>query len=347
MYAYDGDQTHTQPPTGYTRKILLPVLAIVLLGVLLVIWDGRKILGVLRQADLQVIPGTLLFTTISYLCVSYTYALLARMWGIRMRQRDLTEICFVTTSLNHVVRSGGLAGYSVRYLLMSQHGVPFNEVISSSLMHFYLTSLDMLMMMPVALGYILLNAQVPTGVTWLLVLVTLIFVSFAILGTLLVFWSSLRTRVIQVAIRLGNWILRRDFSIFLNDFNQRMAHGIDMLRQHTGRSIFLLSLTFIDWCCSVIVLSLCFDAFGPALKSGAVMASFMIGVMAGVISALPGGIGVQEGSMTGVAMLFGASFEQAILAALLFRVIYYFVPYIISPLFYWRLLRSPAPTYAD
>jgi uncharacterized protein (TIRG00374 family) len=126
-----------------------------------------------------------------------------------------------------------------------------------------------------------------------------------------------------------------------------MTVGVNILRRKSGKSALVLLLTFVDWISSVIVLGLCFDAFGQPLPPGAVIASFMIGIMAGVLSALPGGIGVQEGSMTGVSMLLGASFEQAILAALLFRVIYYFVPYALSPIFYWRLLHQSKMNYAD
>lgn len=329
------------------RRIVYPVLAILVLGALVIYFDGRRILQVVSQADWQVIPAALVFTTISYLCVGYTYAMLARMWGICMHPRDLTEIAFVTTSLNHIVRSGGVAGYSVRYLLMNQHGVKFNEVISSSLVHYYLTSLDMLMMMPVALAYLLFNTALSTPITILISGFTILFILIAVTSTLLVFSEGLRTRCIQLISHAGKLLLRRDLTYVFNDFNQHMSFGVKVLRKQAARSSLLMLLTFVDWTASVIVLSLCFDAFGPQLRPGAVIVSFMIGIMAGVVSAIPGGIGIQEGSMTGTAMLFGATFEQAVLAALLFRVVYYFVPYGVSLPFYWHLLRRPATDYAD
>jgi glycosyltransferase 2 family protein len=341
---------HSPPasqPVLNTQKFVWPILAILLLGAVLIVLVRDKISAVLRQADWRAIPSALVFTSLSYLCVSYTYALVARMWGIRMPKRDLTEIGFVTTSLNHVVRSGGVAGYSVRYLLMHKHGVPFNEVMASSLVHYYLTSLDMLMILPVALAYVLFNTDVPQGIALLLGLMTFIFMVGAVGYTLLVFSTDLRTRLIQFTSRIGKSILHRDLSSLLDDFNTHMTYGVKVLRQQTTRTGVVLLLTFADWCSSVIVLSLCFRAFGPPLQPGAVMASFMIGIMAGVISALPGGTGVQEGSITGISMLLGATFEQGILAALLFRVVYYFVPYAISPLFYWRQLYHPRSDYAS
>jgi hypothetical protein len=70
---------------------------------------------------------------------------------------------------------------------------------------------------------------------------------------------------------------------------------------------------------------------------------FVIGVMAGVLSALPAGIGVQDGSMAGVFALLGVGFEEAVLAALLFRGVFYVVPYIVSLGFYWRLAPRRLP----
>jgi uncharacterized membrane protein YbhN (UPF0104 family) len=54
---------------------------------------------------------------------------------------------------------------------------------------------------------------------------------------------------------------------------------------------------------------------------------------------IPGGLGIQEGSMAGIFSLLGTPFEQAILASILFRVIYYIFPYLISLFLSWRLLN--------
>jgi glycosyltransferase 2 family protein len=330
-------------PPHYSSKIVGPILVIFIIGIILILWDREHILLALRRADWRLIPPALFLVAFSYLCVSYTYAIVGRMWGIRMSRRALTEICFVTTSLNHVVRSGGVAGYTVRYLLMKPHGISLSVVISSSLVHYYLTSLDMLIMLPVAMAYFLLNTAVPQGISILLGVMTGIFVLIAIACTMLIIFPGPRTRIIHLAVRFGNRFLHRNFSASLEDFSDLISEDVQVLGKHKLRFASVMSLTFVDWISSVIVLSLCYDAFGPALPPGAVVASFTIGIMAGVISALPGGIAIQEGSMTGISMLLGASFEQAILAALLFRVVYYFLPYAVSPFFYWHLLRRPAP----
>ena len=70
------------------------------------------------------------------------------------------------------------------------------------------------------------------------------------------------------------------------------------------------------------------------------MTGFAIGVTAGLVSMIPGGLGVQEGSMAGVYHLLGVPLQQAILASILFRVMYYFIPFFLSLPSYWRILRT-------
>jgi uncharacterized membrane protein YbhN (UPF0104 family) len=70
------------------------------------------------------------------------------------------------------------------------------------------------------------------------------------------------------------------------------------------------------------------------------IAGFNFGITLTIVSFIPGDLGVQEASMAGVFALFGVPFSQGVLVAILFRVVYYFVPFIVSSAFYWDLLRG-------
>ena len=71
-----------------------------------------------------------------------------------------------------------------------------------------------------------------------------------------------------------------------------------------------------------------------------VVTGFAVGVAAGVMSMVPGGLGVQEGSMAGAYHLLGVPLEQGVLVAFLFRLVYYMVPFGVSLLFYRNVLRE-------
>jgi uncharacterized protein (TIRG00374 family) len=74
------------------------------------------------------------------------------------------------------------------------------------------------------------------------------------------------------------------------------------------------------------------------------LTGFNFGVTLTLIPLIPGSIGVQEASMAGMMALFGVPFSQGVIAAILFRVVYYFVPFLASLALYWSLLREKVAT---
>ncbi|MGB3681320.1 MAG: flippase-like domain-containing protein, partial [Rubrobacteraceae bacterium] len=95
-----------------------------------------------------------------------------------------------------------------------------------------------------------------------------------------------------------------------------------------------------DWGASIATLWFCFAALGQPVSPGILIAGFAVGVTVGMLSMVPGGLGVQEGSMAATYALFGVPLGQAALAAVLFRLVYYIVPFLVSLAFYRRLLRE-------
>ena len=316
------------------------IIAISLLGVLVVLLDWQEMRRVIAQADLRFIPGALFFAAFSYLCVSYAYAYVSQSIGIKMGKRDLAVVCFVTIVVNHVLTAGGLVGYSMRYLLMKMHGVSLKDVLTSSILHFYLTSLDMLGMLPVAFVYLLFHASVPRGVAVILGLMTFLFGVVFVGATGLVFVPSWRGPILDLLVRLGRLILRRDFYPRLAQYNETLTLGAEAMRGHPLVVVWVMVLTMIDFICSVAVLGFCFYAMGSPVQPAVLLCGFVIGIVAGVLSMVPGGFGVQEASMVGIFVLLGVPFQPAFLASVLFRIIYYLLPYFLSLGFYGRLLRQ-------
>ena len=104
--------------------------------------------------------------------------------------------------------------------------------------------------------------------------------------------------------------------------------------------LIIASLIAIDWAFSAAALWFCFRAFDVTLSVGQLISGFVIGTVAGVASMFPGGLGIQEASMTGIFALLGVSFEKAVVASILYRVVYSIVPYLVSLVFYRWILRQ-------
>ena len=104
-------------------------------------------------------------------------------------------------------------------------------------------------------------------------------------------------------------------------------------------------LTVLDWVAVLFAFWLCLEAVGLSVGPRVLIAGFAIGMNVGVVSLVPGGLGVQEGSQAAVLALFGIPFGPALLASVLFRFVYFLVPFIVSLPLYYVILR-PAVTEA-
>lgn len=303
-------------PTG--RLAWVVILLITLAGILLIAADWRNFAAVLAQADWRPLLWVLLLTVISYVCVSSAFAAVGRLLGIPMSFRLMAETGFVSIILNHVLTTGGVAGYSVRYILMQRHGAAARDILAASILH----------------------ADLPAGITVLVGVMTLLMAAVAGIATGLIFVEELRLKVTRSLIHAARALLHRDPGEMFQRFHTTLSRGVAAMHAQPSTVLQVMALTWIDWFASVGVVWLCFDALGEPVRLGVILTGYVIGVMAGVLSMMPGGFGIQEGSMAGVFVLLGAPFQQALLASILFRGIFFLLPYGASLAFYGRLLRT-------
>ncbi|MGD8466258.1 MAG: lysylphosphatidylglycerol synthase transmembrane domain-containing protein [Anaerolineae bacterium] len=315
------------------------VMAVAMVGLIFVWADWNQIWSALQQANWQSIPRALLAAFISYACISFSFAQVSRLLGVEMRLKDLVIIGFVSSVLNHLVLSGGAAGYSVRFMLMNRHGVSMREVVAISILHFLLTSLLMIFMLPVGLIYLGLNASLNQTTAVVLAASALALFLGTVLASILVFWGKARRKTIGILVRAVRAVVRRDVREPLERFDQTVALGTKAMGQDPGSMVLIASLIVVDWSFSAMALWSCFRAFSVTLSLGELISGFVIGTVAGVASFLPAGVGIQEASMTGIFALFGVALEKAALAAILYRVVYSIVPYLFSLGLYRLVLR--------
>jgi len=329
-------------PSGPSRPWILIgiVIAVVVIGVLVAALDWQRARQVLIAANWTLVIPALCFSGLSYLLLNIAFALVSRGWGIKSGIWRLIEIGFVSTVLNHLVTAGGAAGYSVRLLHMRRPGTSAKQILAISLFHIYLSMLVLMAMLPIAALYLLLSSSLSPAVSASLGLAAAALMVAAALAGGLVFSDALRKKLLGLAGRLWRKLTHRDIGQSLDAFSDTMAEGVRVFRQRPRLFALIMGLVMVDWACSMVALWLCFAALGTSLAPGVLFTGYTIGLTVGVASMVPGGLGVQEASMAGIWGLLGIPFRQAILAAALFRVVYYFIPYLVSLFFHWHLLRQ-------
>lgn len=313
------------------------VIGLVLVGILITLADWRQVSQVLGQANWQLVPLALFFTALSYLCLSYGFASVNRVFGIPMGWRALLEVGFVSMTLSHLMSA---AGYTLRVLLLRRRGLSVGDSLAATVVHSYLNNLALFALLPFGLLHLLLSRPLSTrevvGDGVALGLLTLGFV----LAAAMLFVERARTPTLRAFSVAGRWILRRDVSRALHDLGSTLSAGTAVVRARPWSLVLPVALVAADWAFSLAALDACFAALGGSISAGVLVTGFAVGVSLGLLSMVPGGLGVQEGSMAGIYSLLGVPLEQALLASVLFRLVYYLVPFGVSLAFYWRLLRG-------
>jgi uncharacterized protein (TIRG00374 family) len=324
---------------GHRALVVSVIIGFALLGALVVAMDGDKALRVIGRADWRALVSALIFTAVSYFCLTEGYTSINRIFGIRLDRRAQLEVGFVSFALNNLIAVGGAAGYSLRTGLLRRRGFALEDILGASLVHSYFNHLVMMGLLPVGLVYLLVNH--PLGQRRTAELFAATALTIVVLGatTALLFGARARSRAALLLAGLGRHILRRDFGPALRNLDATLGRGIAAICRQPRVLGAPLVLVLADWAACVVALGFCFRALGEPLHPGVLITGFAIGVTLGLVSMLPGGMGVQEGSMTGVYVLLGVNYEKAVLAAIVFRAIYYLVPFVVSLFLYANIAR--------
>lgn len=340
------DGAETRSPAHARRFGAGLVVGLILFGALFAAMDARQAWHMLRQARWEMLPAALLCMAVSYFCLSAGYAILNRIFHIPVRTRTVLEIGFVSFALNNLVSVGGLAGYSLRLFLLRRRGCAAGDVVSASLVHSYFNHIVMMALLPAGFLYLLWGHPLGRRQTMGLALASGIALLLLALTTVLLLDSQARERAVRLLGRTARRLLRRELEPALQRLDETLGNGVEAIRAHPQVLGVPLLFVLADWITSVMTLGFCFAALGEPLHAGVLLTGFAIGITAGFLSMLPGGLGVQEGSMVGIYVLLGVPLEHAVLASLLFRLVYYVVPFIASLFLYARLLRQTSPAEA-
>ncbi len=319
---------------------LIFVALFVIGGALIISLDWREMRQIIGQSNWLLLAPSFLFTAISYICLSISVAIVFRVFNIKENFNYLLRVGFVSNVVSYLLNVGGAAGVSLQYVLLKKRNLATEDILAPSLFQLYFSGLTLVALLPISLLYILLSHHFSSAGIWGISIAAGILILLLIFASAVIFSTQIRSILLRSLGRVIKFIIRRKIDTALNDFDNAMTRGLNSIRHHPGILVTLMIVAIGDWVGTAIALWFCFAALGTFLNAGTLITGFSLGVTAGFISMVPGGLGVQEGSFTGIYMLLGVPIRTAVLAAILFRIVYYFVPFIISLGFYHRLLKE-------
>ncbi|SFD86388.1 conserved hypothetical protein [Lentibacillus persicus] len=280
------------------RLMIGLIFGIIVVAVFLLLGDLQNVSGVMTEMPLSFLGLAFLFTFLSYLMRLWKWHAFSRWAAFPVDLKENASIFFIGLMMSI---TPGKAGELIKsYLLRRKSGVPFAK---SAPVVVYDRLSDLLAMLAL-IGVGLL--AYPAGVPSVIVVVAGVVVFFLMLG---------RQRLVA---RVIDWVtgprrLRR-FRVSLNDFYRQML----FFMQFRILS-FSFGLSVVAWFLECVSLYVIIHALGLDVSFIASILTFSLGTLAGALSMIPGGLGVAEGSITGLLMYFGVAGSMAITVSLIIR----------------------------
>ncbi len=308
--------------------------------------DLRELWRTVAQTNAWLLPLPLLCVLASYLTMARSYQGIGRAAGFHLPFWEMLKITFVANTSNYLLATGGLSGFAVRMYFFTRHEIPIGTAVVISLAQTFMTNVTLLLF--VLGGFLYLFAAHNLGTTTLIVIGVLLafLVAAAIAAAVLLFHARLRRRMLFWLAQTAHWFMHRTVPhrtpprthIWRYQFN--LNRGIAFLLARKRQMAAPLLYIAIDWVFTMLVLHTAFLALRYPIALTYVVVGFAGGVALSLVSLIPGGLGVMEGSMAAIFAGFGVPFEIAVVAVLLFRVTYYVVPLLISLLFIHQMLAQ-------
>ena len=321
---------------------------IALLAVTVAFSDGRQLLESVSGVRPQVLAALMLLTVLSYLAMSRSYQGIACAAGTDLSFREWLRITLVSNTANYLVTTAGLSGFAVRMYLLSQQGVRPGRAVLISLVQTFLTNLSLLAFILLGFATLVARHYLPEGTLIGASAVVAMLTATLAYAAILVLHRDLRRRTLFAAADGIHRLLRRisprwtPGRLKLWRLQHNVNEGFDFLLARKDRIIAPTLWITLDWVLTLAILWAAFRAVGYPVAPGIVIVGFAVGQCVSLASLVPGGLGVMESSMTAVFVSLGVPLEPALVAALIFRLVYYVLPLLLSLFLFHGLMGQVA-----
>lgn len=310
------------------------------------VWDAKdNFFKIWHDANSWYLMLACLASALIYVFMGLSLWETLKLLGKKINLGAAISIAFVSTTVNYLVSSMGVSGFALRAHLLGKRNIPLgisvmSSIIISVLLYFVLIIIILQGTLLLVLNH---NASPSQMVRNFLVVVAIAAIGAFV--TAFLFNNRFRYTAVRKSFIWINKIIYRLFGAMIpknnySAFARQLDNGIGTI--HKNKAKLTLATLYIcgDWIFTILILYLAFLAIGIKIQIGVLLAGFAIGMVTTLIPVLPGGLGAMEIAMTTVFSQMGIDWDSALMAALIYRFVYYIIPGIISVFVYWGLKMS-------
>lgn len=319
-----------QPASSSFLVVTLFFLTII---VLLISFDWKNFPLLLTKIDWGWLVLSLFLSFISYISAGISFVLSIKIFSLNLRTKIAFSIGFISTVLANMAPLGILTMTSARFIMLKNAHVKTSDSIALTLFYGYFYNVIFLIFFPIS--FIILSLKGKS--LFLQQAATIISITLTITLTILVFNNYIRKYIFKLLNYITKTLMNKNIHSFNETLENTIKLGIKGLRDTPSLFWKLICFIILDWLTNILCLDFCFIALGYWINLGVLLSGFLLSTALGELSMIPGGFGIQDGSMLGYYSLLGVPTEITIFAIILFRIVYYIIPYINSLILYKKL----------
>lgn len=285
---------------------------------------------------------------LNYDAYARMYRSMFRILGSPTTYKEMFKVSLELNLINHLFPSGGVSGFSYFGVRLKKLGITTGKSTLVQTMRFALLFLSFEVLLIIGLLSLAIGGSASglvifvSGVVATLLIIATVGLAFIIgskerISGFTIFFTKAINKLIQVfrrshpetisLARVDHMFgeLHENFMVFKSDYGQ--------LRQPF---IYALIANLTELAAVYVV----YVAFGHWVNPGAIILAYALANIAGLISVLPGGIGIYEAIMTAVLATAGVSPAVSIPATVMYRVLNITIQVIPGYYFYHKALKD-------
>jgi len=320
------------------------VVGVVAFALLFVFSDIRELWRTASTLEPWLLIPPFVLGLVSYGLMALSYQGIASAAGAQVGFWDMLKVTLVANTVNYLVTTGGLSGFAVRLYFFMRMAIPSGTAVIIALVQTFITNSVLLLFVVGGFAYLLTTHDLH-GFTlvMLCVLLAVFFLAAGVVVALLIN-RALRRRTLFVLAEAAHRVLHRFLPrhkpgrVHIWRFQRNLNRGIEFLLARKRSMVIPTLWIVVDWVVTLLILKAAFAAVRYPIPMSFVTVGFAVGVALSMVSFIPGGLGVMEGSMAAIFVGLSVPFGTAVVAVLIFRVAYYVVPLVISAFFFRGML---------
>lgn len=330
---------------GSKRSIWSYLLGAFLLALLILFlfrnWiEVREAVDRLQSVRPEWLGLALLAIGLGFVCAGQVYGRVLATLGFREGTPWLTATALVTVLINHAIPAGSVAAYAFLVLSMRRRGIPPANVALVATLELLSWNGAVLLLFCYGLGYLILIGGTVTPATYGVSVTTAVI----ILGVLLFVFSRPHVTLHSWAQNIKH-IADKVFGVVWTD--ERVLQVVDevvanrrLILEQPGRMLLLVVLQLSMFVCHGMALISILHSLGSDQPALSVLAAYGLGLIASTFVVLPGGGGAVEAALTLALGAQGVPGGAALSAALLFRLLSFWMLLPIGLVLYRYLTRN-------